>query len=42
MFKLHAGGRRAKSDVLEVLSRHPESFRLDRRLDAWLREAVEV
>jgi hypothetical protein len=49
LFKLYAGGAKSKSDVLELLSRNPElglndlraacaALRLDRRLDAWLRE----
>jgi len=49
LFKLYAGGPKSKSDVLELLSRNPGAdlnqirelagrFRMDRRLDAWLRE----
>jgi hypothetical protein len=49
LFKLYAGGPKSRNDVLELLSRNPEldlnalrdacrGFRLDRRLDAWLRE----
>lgn len=49
LFKLYAGGLKSKNDVLELLSRNPEldldalraasrRFRMDRRLDAWLRE----
>lgn len=49
LFKLYAGGPKSKNDVLEVLSRNPEldldelrdlcrRFRMDRRLEAWLRE----
>lgn len=49
VFKLYAGGQQSKLDVLELLSRNPQvdlnalrelcrRFRLDRRLEAWLRE----
>lgn len=49
LFKLYAGGVKSKNDVLELLSRNPEinvnelrevcrQFRLERRLEAWLRE----
>ncbi|MBK8259386.1 MAG: hypothetical protein IPK82_42865 [Polyangiaceae bacterium] len=49
VFKLYAGGYKSKSDVLELLRRNPSvdlhqiraecgRFRLDRKLDAWLRE----
>src|SRR5262249_28019619 len=49
LFKLYSGGMKSKSDVLELLSRNPaldldalretcRRFRLDRRLDAWLRD----
>ena len=49
VFKLYAGGLGSKTDVLELLSRNPgvdlealrgmcRRFRLDRRLEAWLRE----
>ncbi len=49
VFKLYAGGLGSKNDVLELLSRNPDvdlkalrdmcrRFRLDRRLEAWLRE----
>lgn len=49
VFKLYAGGTQSKLDVLELLSRNPQvdlnslrelcrRFRLDRRLEAWLRE----
>lgn len=52
VFKLYAGGPKSKSDVLEVLSRNPEidlgelretcrRFRMDRKLEAWLRELKE-
>lgn len=49
LFKLYAAGAKSKNDVLELLSRNPEidlnalrdackRFRMDRRLDAWLRD----
>jgi hypothetical protein len=49
LFKLYAGGMKSKTDVLELLSRNPEldvnglrdacrGFRMDRRLEAWLRD----
>lgn len=49
LFKLYAGGAKSKHDVLELLSRNPElelnelretcaRFRLDRKLEAWLRD----
>lgn len=49
LFKLYAGGLKSRSDVLELLSRNPgidleglrarcRQLRLDRRLEAWLRE----
>lgn len=49
LFKLYAGGVKSKNDVLELLSRNPDldvnelravcrRFRVDRRLEAWLRE----
>lgn len=49
VFKLYAGGRGDKNDVLELLSRNPEAdlnalrelcrrFGLDRRFEAWLGE----
>lgn len=49
VFKLYAGGLGSKTDVLELLSRNPDvdmmalremcrRFRLDRRLEAWLRD----
>lgn len=49
VFKLYAGGLGSKTDVLELLNRNPDvdlkalqdmcrRFRLDRRLEAWLRE----
>lgn len=52
LFKLYAGGPKSKNDVLELLSRNPEvdlnelrevsrRFRMDRRLEAWLRELGE-
>lgn len=48
-FKLYSGGAKSKNDVLELLSRNPEidllqlreacqRLRLDKRLDAWLRD----
>ncbi len=49
LFKLYAAGAKSKNDVLELLSRNPEldlnalreackRFRMDRRLEAWLRD----
>ncbi len=49
LFKLYAGGPKSKNDVLELLSRNPgldlddlrarcRRFRLDRKLEAWLRD----
>lgn len=49
LFKLYAGGPKSKNDVLELLSRNPgldldelralcKRFRLDRKLEAWLRD----
>ena len=49
LFKLYAGGLKSRDDVLELLSRNPgldldqlreecRRFRLDRKLEAWLRE----
>jgi hypothetical protein len=52
IFKLYSGGQKSKNDVLELLSRNPEvdlnelrmlckRFRLDRKLESWLREMRE-
>ncbi|MCU0656325.1 MAG: hypothetical protein MUF64_14060 [Polyangiaceae bacterium] len=49
LFKLYAGGVKSKNDVLELMSRNPEldlnelramcqQFRMDRRLELWLRD----
>lgn len=49
LFKLYAGGVKSKNDVLELMSRNPEldlnelrgacrRFRMDRRLELWLRD----
>lgn len=53
LFKLYAGGLKSKNDVLELLSRNPDldlnelrdacrRFRMDRRLDAWLRDLTRA
>jgi hypothetical protein len=52
VFKLYAGGRKSKNDFFELLSRNPEldlnelrelcrRFRMDRKLEGWLREMRE-
>lgn len=49
LFKLYAGGVKSKNDVLELMSRNPQldlnelrgacrRFRMDRRLEIWLRD----
>ncbi len=49
LFKLYAGGVKSKNDVLELMSRNPDldlnelrascrRFRMDRRLELWLRD----
>lgn len=51
MFKLYAGGSKSMNDVLELLRRNPKAdlealratarrYRMDRRLDAWLRSLL--
>lgn len=53
LFKMYAGGPKSKSDVLELLSRNPgldlnelrdecRRFRMDRKLEAWLRELTRA
>lgn len=52
VFKLYSGGRKSKNDVFELLRRNPDldlnalrelckQFRMDRKLDGWLRELRE-
>ena len=52
VFKLYSGGRKSRDDVLELLSRNPDidlnelrelckRFRMDRKLEGWLRELRE-
>ncbi|MFS8070763.1 MAG: hypothetical protein ACMG6S_30725, partial [Byssovorax sp.] len=52
VFKLYSGGRKSKNDVFELLSRNPDldldglrelcrKFRMDRKLEGWLRELRE-
>lgn len=52
VFKLYSGGRKSRNDVFELLSRNPDldlnalrdlcrQFRMDRKLEAWLRELRE-
>lgn len=52
LFKLYAGGRKAKTDVFELLNRNPDldlnrlrdlckQFRMDTKLERWLRELRE-
>lgn len=53
LFKLYAGGPKSRQDVLELLGHNPDvdleqlreacrRFRLDRKLDAWLRALREL
>lgn len=52
VFKLYSGGRKSKNDVFELLSRNPDldldelrdlcrQFRMDQKLEGWLRESAE-
>ena len=52
VFKIYSGGRKSKNDVFELLSRNPDldlaalrdlcrKFRMDRKLEGWLRELRE-